>query len=231
MFDFEVENELPQIKVITVGQVADENKHSQLVNENVGLIPLDKAENCEKVFFEKRADLEKTNLIFVVSETENSIVVETVKRFAKEAFVVGVSTEFSDEKFIQQVDTVVQSDNLAEIVADFITVLAKPNMLTLCFDDFKSSLSKLKMISSVGFAKGENALMQAMKNALSGKALSQCKNIVIGIIANENLEIEPIFEMLEIISEQLDENIDIVFGTGINSELGDDETKVVVLFD
>ena len=84
----------------------------------------------------------------------------------------------------------------------------------------------------IGSAIGENALAaatrKAIDNPLTAVNINGAKGIIINIQGSKNLSLSEINSSVAIINDIVDEDANIIFGTVINEDLGDEVIVTVI---
>ncbi|MDU5915868.1 MAG: cell division protein FtsZ, partial [Negativicoccus succinicivorans] len=87
-------------------------------------------------------------------------------------------------------------------------------------------------LMGIGTASGENRAVDAAKAAISSPLLERtidgAKGIIISVTGSDDLGLLEINEAAQIISDAADPDANIIWGTSINSEMGD-EVRITVI--
>ena len=103
------------------------------------------------------------------------------------------------------------------------------------FADVRTVMSHKGMaILSVGEAVGDDAAVEAVKNAIESPLLDNLSingamGVLIHFSINPNFPLSQIQEAMSIIYDSADEDADIIFGTTSNEKLADNEVKITVV--
>lgn len=146
-----------------------------------------------------------------------------------------------NERLLQAVDkkvTIQDAFSLADDVlrqgvqgiSDLITV---PGVINLDFADVKTIMTDQgEALMGIGTATGENRAVDAAKAAISSPLLERtidgAKGIIISVTGSEDLGLLEINEAAQIISEAADPDANIIWGTSINPEMGE-EVRITVI--
>ena len=115
-------------------------------------------------------------------------------------------------------------------ISDLITV---PGVINLDFADVKTIMTDQgEALMGIGTASGENRAVDAAKAAISSPLLERtidgAKGIIISVTGSDDLGLLEINEAAQIISDAADPDANIIWGTSINSEMGD-EVRITVI--
>lgn len=132
------------------------------------------------------------------------------------------------------VDAFKQADNVLKQgivgITDLINTVGEINI------DFADVNTIIKInglaYMGIGSAFGENALIaatrKAIDNPLTAVNINGAKGIIINIQGSKNLSLSEINSSVAIINDIVDEDANIIFGTVINEELGDEVIVTVI---
>ena len=115
-------------------------------------------------------------------------------------------------------------------ISDLITV---PGVINLDFADVKTIMTDQgEALMGIGTASGENRAVDAAKAAISSPLLERtidgAKGIIISVTGSDDLGLLEINEAAQIISDAADPDANIIWGTSINPEMGD-EVRITVI--
>jgi cell division protein FtsZ len=116
-------------------------------------------------------------------------------------------------------------------ISDLITV---HGLINLDFADVRTIMNEMGMaIMGAGVATGEGRALEAARQAISSPLLedlsiSGARGVLINITGGENLTLHEINEAATLIQEEAHEEANIIFGSVINPELGE-EIRVTVI--
>ena len=115
-------------------------------------------------------------------------------------------------------------------ISELITV---PGLINVDFADVKSIMSDTgSALMGIGHGTGENRALDAAKSAISSPLLELsiegAKGILFTISGGSNLGMQEVSDAAEIITENTDKNVRVIFGTVIDESLGDDVRVTVI---
>ena len=135
---------------------------------------------------------------------------------------------------VTMVDAFKQADNtLKQGIVGITDLLNTVGEINIDFADI-STIIKINGLAymGIGNAIGENALAtatrKAIDNPLTAVNINGAKGIIINIQGSKNLSLSEINSSIAIINDIVDEDANIIFGTVINEELGDEVIVTVV---
>jgi cell division protein FtsZ len=126
---------------------------------------------------------------------------------------------------------------LYQAVNGMSEVILKPgsNDVNADFADISTIMQHKGMaLMGIGKAKGEDAPMLALENAIKSPLLDEislagAKGIMVHWTANPNISINSITDIMEEIEGAIDGNADIIFGTTTDENLAKDEVKITIV--
>ena len=115
-------------------------------------------------------------------------------------------------------------------ISDLIT---RPGTINIDFADVKTIMSTAgSALMGIGVAEGEDRAVQAANNAISNPLLESsiqgAKGILLSITSGRNVGLGEVNKACSIIQEAADPEANIIFGTAIDEELGD-QIKITVV--
>lgn len=125
---------------------------------------------------------------------------------------------------------------LRQAVEGIADLISKPGVINLDFADVRT-IMKNKGVAhmGIGVGTGANRAEQAVKAAISSPLLETTINgarcVLINMSGSENLSLIEANEAANIIRNAVDPDAEIIFGTSINRNLGDDVSVTVVATD
>ena len=127
----------------------------------------------------------------------------------------------------------IADDVLRQGIQGISDLIAKPALINLDFADVKTVMESGGMAHmGIGQGKGENRLIQAAKNAISSPLLETsidgARAVLINVTGGEDISIIDINEAASLIMEAADPDANIIFGAGIDENLGD-EVRITVV--
>lgn len=115
-------------------------------------------------------------------------------------------------------------------ITDLLTSIGEVN---IDFADIKTTMSyRGKAYMGIGRANGdkkiEEAVRQAIENPLTESKIDDAKGVIFNVKGNSTLSLMEINSAVEIINEKVSEDANIIFGTVIDENMGD-EVQVTVI--
>ncbi len=178
------------------------------------------------------------------------------KPFMFEGKTRGLRAERGTEKLINNVDNliVVLNDNLLKITDEKVTLnnafsladnileqgitsitdlLNSIGEVNIDFADIKTTMSyKGKAYMGIGRARGykkiEEAVKRAIESPLTESKIDGAKGVIFNVKGNEELSLMEINSAVSIINERVNEDANIIFGTVIDKNMGDDVQVTVI---
>jgi cell division protein FtsZ len=123
---------------------------------------------------------------------------------------------------------------LLHSVKGITDLIMMPGLINLDFADVKTIMSKAGMaIMGIGIASGENRALEAAERAISHPLLedisiSGAKGVLMNITSNAELTMEEMTEASDRIYNEVGEDADIIWGTAVDDNLGN-EMRVTVI--
>lgn len=116
-------------------------------------------------------------------------------------------------------------------IADLIV---RPGMINVDFADVRTVMSEMgTAMMGTGLASGENRASEAAQAAISSPLLEDvdlrgARGILINITANESIALDEFSEVGDIVSELASEDANVIIGTAIDPDMGDNISVTVV---
>ena len=116
-------------------------------------------------------------------------------------------------------------------IADLIV---RPGMINVDFADVRTVMSEMgTAMMGTGVASGENRAVEAAQAAISSPLLEDvdlrgARGILINITANESIALDEFSEVGDIVSELASEDANVIIGTAIDPDMGDNISVTVV---
>lgn len=128
----------------------------------------------------------------------------------------------------KEVDNVLLSG--VQGISDLMSV---PGLINLDFADVKSVMSnKGSALMGIGLAKGENRAEEAAKRAIASPLLETSiagsKGVLMNISGGSSLSLYEVTAAAETVANMCDEEVNLIFGSVINPEIGDEIIVTVV---
>lgn len=141
----------------------------------------------------------------------------------------------SVEKDITIVEAFRRADDvLLQAVKGITELITRPGLINLDFADVKTVMrGKGVALMGVGSAKGEDAASNAMRCALDSKLLEEnsikgAKAALINVTGSSSMVLNEVENAIGIIEAEADDNADIILGSVIDEEMGD-EVRITVI--
>lgn len=124
-------------------------------------------------------------------------------------------------------------DILRQGVQGISDLIAVPGLINLDFADIKTIMSDAgSALMGIGVAKGEGGALQAaeaaIKSPLLETSIDGARGVLFNITGGKNLSLYDVNEASQIISDAVDKDANIIFGSVIDDDL-DDEIRVTVI--
>ena len=115
-------------------------------------------------------------------------------------------------------------------ISDLIT---SPGVVNLDFADVKTVMANQgSALMGIGSATGENRTVEATKKAISSPllevAIDGAKQVLLNITGGPELSLFEVQDASDIVTQAATSDVNIIFGTSINEELGDEVVVTVV---
>ena len=154
--------------------------------------------------------------------------VDTIIIVPNERLLQAVDKKVSIQDAFRMADDVLRQG--VQGISDLITV---PGVINLDFADVKTIMTDQgEALMGIGTASGENRAVDAAKATISSPLLERtidgAKGIIISVTGSDDLGLLEINEAAQIISDAADPDANIIWGTSINSEMGD-EVRITVI--
>ncbi len=126
---------------------------------------------------------------------------------------------------------------LYQAVNGMSEVILKPgtNDINADFADIQTIMQHKGMaLMGIGKAKGENATLKALENAIKSPlldevTLSGAQGIMVHWTVNPNIPLSSVTDIMEEINNTIDGDADIIFGTTTDDTLDEDEVKITIV--
>ena len=154
--------------------------------------------------------------------------VDTIIIVPNERLLQAVDKKVSIQDAFRMADDVLRQG--VQGISDLITV---PGVINLDFADVKTIMTDQgEALMGIGTASGENRAVDAAKAAISSPLLERtidgAKGIIISVTGSDDLGLLEINEAAQVISDAADPDANIIWGTSINPEMGD-EVRITVI--
>ena len=127
-----------------------------------------------------------------------------------------------------------EADNvLRQGVQGISDLIATPGLINVDFADVKTIMQdKGSALMGIGIATGENRATEAAKKAISSPLLETsidgARGILMNITGGQNLSLYEVQEAAGIVTDEADEEVNVIFGSVINEELKDEIVVTVI---
>ena len=127
----------------------------------------------------------------------------------------------------------IADDVLRQGIQGISDLIAVPAMINLDFADVKTVMESGGMAHmGIGIGSGENKLVEAAKNAIASPLLETNINgaraVLINVTGGPDISIVDINEAANLIMDEADADANIIFGAGIDENMGDDVRITVI---
>ena len=127
----------------------------------------------------------------------------------------------------------VADDVLRQGVQGISDLITSPGFVNLDFADIKTVMSDQgSALMGIGAANGENRIVEATKKAISSPLLEVsidgAKQVLLNITGGPDLSLFEANESANVVSQATSEDVNIIFGTSMDENLGD-EVRVTVI--
>jgi cell division protein FtsZ len=125
-------------------------------------------------------------------------------------------------------------DVLLQAVQSISELITESGMINLDFADVKTVMRGMGVaLMGIGHAKGDNAVVKAMKAAIDSKLLEEnsikgAKGALINITGSKDMPLNEVEDALALIHDEAHEDASIIFGT-VFDEAMKDEVKITVI--
>ncbi|WP_018659480.1 cell division protein FtsZ [Allofustis seminis] len=127
-----------------------------------------------------------------------------------------------------------EADNvLRQGVQGISELITNPGFINLDFADVKTVMANQgSALMGIGSAKGDNRIVEATQQAISSPLLEVsidgAENVLLNITGGEDLTLFETQDAADIVSAAATGDVNIIFGTSINKDLGDEVVVTVV---
>lgn len=127
-----------------------------------------------------------------------------------------------------------EADNvLRQGVQGISDLITNPGYVNLDFADVKTVMANQgSALMGIGSASGENRTSEATKKAISSPllevSLNGAENVLLNITGNQDLTLFEAQDASDIVAAAASGDVNIIFGTSINEDLGDDVVVTVI---
>ncbi|MBQ1942758.1 MAG: cell division protein FtsZ [Clostridia bacterium] len=127
----------------------------------------------------------------------------------------------------------IADDILRQGIQGISELIVTPSMINLDFADVRTTMKDKGLAHmGIGTARGENRMIEAVRNAVASPLLETtiegAKGVIINVRGGRTLSIGEVNEAAELVRGVVDYSANIIFGAGIDPELGEDVTVTVI---
>ncbi len=125
-------------------------------------------------------------------------------------------------------------DVLYNAVKGISDLIMTPGLINLDFADVRTVMNESGMaMMGTGIAVGESRAKEAAEKAitsplLEGVSIDGARNVLVSITCNDDLAMEEVHEAMDVINEAAHSEVNVIFGTVVDSEAGD-ELRVTII--
>ncbi len=127
----------------------------------------------------------------------------------------------------------VADDMLKQGIVGIVELIATPSLINLDFADVNTVMRNQGLAHmGIGKAKGENRIIEAVRQAVSSPLLETtiegAKSVILNVSGGKDLMLNEISEAAELVQGIIDESANIIFGASVDAN-GIDEVKITVI--
>ncbi len=127
----------------------------------------------------------------------------------------------------------IADDVLRQSIQGISDLIVKPSLINLDFADVRSVMKNKGMAHmGIGRAKGDNRMINAVRQAVSSPLLETtiegATGVIINVLGGFDMSLDEVNEAASLVQEVVDPNANIIFGAGISEDL-DDEVAVTII--
>jgi cell division protein FtsZ len=127
----------------------------------------------------------------------------------------------------------IADDVLRQSIQGISDLIVTPSLINLDFADVRSIMKNKGLAHmGIGIAKGENRMINAVRQAVSSPLLETtiegATGVILFVIGGYDMALDEVNEAAQLVQEVVDSSANIIFGAGINPEL-EDEVSVTVI--
>ena len=127
----------------------------------------------------------------------------------------------------------VADDVLRQSIQGISDLIVTPSLINLDFADVRSIMRNKGLAHmGIGMAKGENRMINAVRQAVSSPLLETtiegATGVILYVIGGYDMSLDEVNEAARLVQEVVDASANIIFGAGVNPEL-EDEVSVTVI--
>jgi cell division protein FtsZ len=127
----------------------------------------------------------------------------------------------------------IADDVLRQSIQGISDLIVTPSLINLDFADVRSIMKNKGLAHmGIGIAKGENRMINAVRQAVSSPLLETtiegATGVILYVMGGFNMALDEVNEAARLVQEVVDPSANIIFGAGINPDL-EDEVSVTVI--
>ncbi|MBQ7631106.1 MAG: hypothetical protein IJS81_12990 [Selenomonadaceae bacterium] len=181
------------------------------------------------------AKIADNNIVFIIADGREVYFAEKIfSRLGALKIYLVTEAHAADNKNLNDVIIQLPAQNFShkifEVACAFNDILNVEGLVKLDFEDVKTLLKNSgKAVSSIGIAAGENAVDNALQNALEGHEIKSAKSVLVNFkMSQDSATMAEISAATEKIQADVSEDAQIIWGVTIDDSLGD-KVKVAVI--
>lgn len=127
----------------------------------------------------------------------------------------------------------VADDVLRQSIQGISDLIVTPSLINLDFADVRSIMKNRGIAHmGIGSAKGENRMINAVRQAVSSPLLETtiegATGVILYVMGGYDMSLDEVNEAASLVQEVVDPTANIIFGAGVNPELEDEVTVTVI---
>ncbi len=127
----------------------------------------------------------------------------------------------------------VADDMLKQGIVGIVDLIATPSLINLDFADINTVMRNQGLAHmSIGRAKGENRIIEAVRQAVSSPLLETtiegARSVILNVTSGKDITLNEVSEAAELIRGIIDDSANIIFGTTVAMDMVD-EVKITVI--
>lgn len=125
-------------------------------------------------------------------------------------------------------------DILRQGVQGISDIITRPGLINLDFADVKTTMSRMgRAVMGIGMGRGEGRAMEAARNAIASPLLEDAsirgaKGVLVNFHGGSDMTLHEVIEASQLISEEGNRDINMIFGTVVEDEPRD-EIRITVI--
>ena len=127
----------------------------------------------------------------------------------------------------------IADDVLRQSIQGISDLIVKPSLINLDFADVKTIMKSKGMAHmGIGRAKGDNRMINAVRQAVSSPLLETtiegATGVIINVIGGFDMSLDEVSEAASLVQDVVDPSANIIFGAGISEDLDKEVTVTVI---